>query len=202
MVSTRRGEYTTPEKAPPIPLPPPDEDDDNNNGGEGVAVGLSLNFDDDSSSVDDKESVDNEDVDYHNNYDHNDDNDDDKEEEAAPRNSKRRHGMMEEEGGGGGGEDEDSNEGALDEECVWLDQKSKSKMSDIELCNYYNTKLQKMGATSCSNPQCNCLAILRDGRARSSVARYLAWISRREKQERDMIVFEWYRYNSINLDKL
>jgi hypothetical protein len=59
MVTTRRGEYTTPEKAPPAPLPPPDEDDDdNNNGGEGVAVGASLNFDDESSSVDEMESVD------------------------------------------------------------------------------------------------------------------------------------------------
>ncbi len=38
-------------------LPPHDkEDDDNNNGGEGVAVGASLNYDNDSSSVDDKES--------------------------------------------------------------------------------------------------------------------------------------------------
>jgi len=103
---------------------------------------------------------------------------------------------MEEEGGGGSWDDEDNNEGALDEEFVWLDQKSKSKMSDVELRNYYNTVLQKMGATTCSNPKCNCLAILRDGRARSSVARYLAWISRREKHERDMILFEWYRYSS------
>ena len=55
MVSTRRGEYSTPEKAPPVPIPPPDEDDnDNNNWGEGVAAGASLNFDDNRSSVDDK----------------------------------------------------------------------------------------------------------------------------------------------------
>ena len=69
-------------------------------------------------------------------------------------------------------------------------------MSDIELRNYYNTELQKMGASTCSNPQCNCLAILCDGCAGSSVARYLAWFSRREKQVRDMIVFEWYMYSS------
>ncbi len=67
MVSTRHGEYTTPEKTLPH-LPPHDEDDDdNNNGGEGIAVGVSLKYDDDSSSVDDKESIDDEDTDYHNN---------------------------------------------------------------------------------------------------------------------------------------
>ncbi len=56
MVSTRCGEYTPPEKTPPLPLPPPDKDDDNNNnGGEGVAVGESLNYDNDSTSGDDKE---------------------------------------------------------------------------------------------------------------------------------------------------
>ena len=76
-----------------------------------------------------------------------------------------------------------------------MDQKSKSKMSDIELHNYYNTKLQKMGATTCSNPLCYCRVILHDGRACSSIARYLAWFSRREKQVMDMIVFEWYRYS-------
>jgi hypothetical protein len=78
------------------------------------------------------------------------------------------------------------------DECEWLDQNNKSKMSDIVLRNYYNTELQKMGTTTCSNPLCNCLC---DGRARSSVARYLAWFSRREKQVMDMIVFEWYRYS-------
>ena len=47
MVSTRRGEYTTPEKTPH--LPPHDEDDGNSSkGGEGIAVGASLNYDDDS----------------------------------------------------------------------------------------------------------------------------------------------------------
>ena len=80
--------------------------------------------------------------------------------------------------------------------CVRQDKKSKSKMSYVDQLNHFNTGLQKMGATTCSNPKCNCLAILRDGRARSSVARYLAWISRREKHERDMILFEWYRYSS------
>ena len=156
-------------------------------------MGAPLNYDDDSSSVDDNKSFNNEDDNYHNN---DDDDDDDEEIEAAPvGNSKRQQGTIEEDGGGGGGE-EDNNEGAWDE-CVWLDQKSKSKMSDIELRNYYNTELQKMGASTCSNPQCNCLAILRDGRARSSVLRYLAWFSRREKQVRDMIVFEWYRYSSF-----
>jgi hypothetical protein len=74
MVSTRRGEYTTPEKTPH--LPPHDEDDDdnnnNNNGGEGIAVGA-LNYDDNISSVDDKKSVDDEDNNYHNKYDEDND---------------------------------------------------------------------------------------------------------------------------------
>ncbi len=70
-------------------------------------------------------------------------------------------------------------------------------MSDVELRNHFNTELQKMGATTCSNPQCNCLAILHDGNARSSVMRYLTWFSQREpKHDRDLIIFEWYRYSS------
>jgi hypothetical protein len=69
-------------------------------------------------------------------------------------------------------------------------------MSDVELRNF-NTELQKMGETTCFNPQCNCLAILREGNVRSSVARYLTWFSQREpKYDTDMIVFEWYRYSS------
>ena len=53
-------------------------------------------------------------------------------------------------------------------------------MSDVELRNYFNTELEKIEATACSNPQCNCFAILCDGNARSSVARYLTWFSQRE----------------------
>ena len=60
--------------------------------------------------------------------------------------------------------------------CVRLDVKSKSKMSDIELHNYFNTELQKKGATTCSNPQSDCLAFLHDGfLVCSSVTRYLTW---------------------------
>ncbi len=65
-----------------------------------MGVGASLNYDDHSSSVNDKESIDNEDADYHNND--NDDDNDEEEEAAAVRNNKRRHGKMEEEGRGRG----------------------------------------------------------------------------------------------------
>ena len=58
----RRGEYTTPEKTPH--LPPHDKDDDNHNGWEGIAVGASLNYDEDSISVDYKEGINDEDDDY------------------------------------------------------------------------------------------------------------------------------------------
>jgi hypothetical protein len=47
-----------------------------------------------------------------------------------------------------------SNNERVWDECVWLDKKSKSKMSDIELHNHFNTELHKMGATTCSNPEC------------------------------------------------
>ena len=42
-----------------------------------------------------------------------------------------------------------------------LDVKSKSKMSDADLRNYFSSKLQKKGA-SCGNWDCNCLTILSD----------------------------------------
>ncbi len=83
-MSTRCGKYTTPEKTRPH-LPAHNEDNDNNNGGEGIAVGASLNYDDNSSSVNDKESIDNEDADYHNNYDDNDDNEEEEEAAQQPR---------------------------------------------------------------------------------------------------------------------
>jgi hypothetical protein len=119
-----------------------------------------LNYDDDSSSVGDKDSVDDEDDDYHNNYD--DDNDDKDEEAAAVRNNtKRRHGTMEEEGGGGGGEEDNDEEDVV---VTWLSMKGMSKMSDGELCSHFNTKLQKKESSICQNRQCDCLAILRNQR--------------------------------------
>ena len=141
MVSTRRGEYTTPEKAPPLPPPDEDDDDNNNGGGEGVAVGASLNYD--------NVGVDNEDYDsYHNN-----DNDDDEEEEmeAAPvRNTKRQHGTMMEEEEAGDEEDEEV-EGIY----VRLSVKSKSKMSDEDLLIHFDNRFEKKASSICPNSQCD-----------------------------------------------
>jgi hypothetical protein len=143
-------------------------------------VGASLNYDDDSISVDYKEGVnEDEDNDYHNNYDDDDNNNKEEEEAAAAvRNNKRRHGRMEEEGEGGGGGGEEDN----DEEVVvvmWLSVKVMSKMSDGEfLCTHFNTELQKNGSSICRNRQCNCLTILRNGNACLSIARFMTWFTR------------------------
>ena len=198
MVSTRRGEYTTPEKTPH--LPPHDEDNDNNNNnnnnnnrGEGVAVGASLNYDDNSSSVDDKESINDEDDNYHNNnYD--DDTNEEEEEAAAVRNNKRRHGTIEEEGGDGGREEDNEEEDVV---VMWLSVKVMSKMSDGELCTHFNTKLQKKGSSICQNRQCNCLAILHIGNARLSIARYMTWFARQTQYEQNSIVLQWIRYSTV-----
>ena len=77
-----------------------------------------------------------------------------------------------------------------------LDVKSKSNMSDAELCQFFNSELQKTEASNCGNRNCDCLAILTNGQVRSAVSRYLSWFWRRpSKYDRDMIVFEWYKYS-------
>jgi hypothetical protein len=77
-----------------------------------------------------------------------------------------------------------------------LDVKSKSNMSDGELCQYFNSKLQKTEASNCGNCNCDCLAILTDGQVHLAVSRYLSWFWRQpSKYDRDMIVFEWYKYS-------
>ncbi len=77
-----------------------------------------------------------------------------------------------------------------------LDIKSKSNMSDAELCQYFNSELQKMEASNCGNCNCDCLTILTNGQVRSAISRYLSWFWwRPSKYDRDMIVFEWYKYS-------
>jgi hypothetical protein len=176
MVSTRRGKYTTPEKAPH--LPHHNEDHNNSsNGGEGVAVRASLNYADHNSSVDDNVSVDNKDDDYHNN---DNDNDDEEEMEAAPvRNTKRQHGTIMEEEEAGDEEDEEV-EGIY----VRLSVKSKSKMSDEDLLIHFDNRFEKRASSICPNRQCDCLTILPNQNARSSVARYLAWFKRKRPMNR------------------
>ena len=194
MVSTRCGEYTTPDKTPHLPLPPPDEDDDNNNnGGEGVAVGASLSFDDDSSSVDNNVGVDNEDDDSYHNNDDDDDNEEEMEASQVRRNTKRQHGMMMEEEEAGDEEDEEV-EGIY----VRLSVKSKSKMSNEDLLIHFDNRFETRASSICPNSQCDCLAILRNRNARSAVARYVAWFKKKETYEQNSIVFEWYRYSSLH----
>jgi hypothetical protein len=79
-----------------------------------------------------------------------------------------------------------------------LDIKSKLKMSDTDLRNYFNSELQKKGASNCGNQDCDCFTILSDGQVHFAVARYLSWFWRRpSKYERDMILFKWYKYSSF-----
>ena len=71
-------------------------------------------------------------------------------------------------------------------------------MSDADLRNHFNSKLQKKGASNCGNQDCDCLTILSNGQVRSAVARYLSWFWRQpSKYKRNMILFEWYKYSSF-----
>ena len=54
-----------------------------------------------------------------------------------------------------------------------LDVKSKSKMNDADLCNYFNSELEKTEGY-CGNRDCNCLKILSNRRVRSAISRYLS----------------------------
>ncbi len=153
-------------------------------------MGALLTYENDGSNVVDDSGVDDEDYDYNNrNDDYVGDNDNGEEEEEATavRNNKHRHGTMEEEGGGG--EEEDK--------VIWLSMKSRSKMSDGELCTHFNTQLQKKGSSICPNRQCNCLALLHNGNARSSIVRYMTWFSRQTQYKQNSIVLQWIRYSTL-----
>ncbi len=101
---------------------------------------------------------------------------------------------MEEEGGGGGKEEDNDEEDVV---VMWLSVKVMSKISDGELCSHFNTDFQKMGSSICRNRQCNCLAILRNGNARSSIARYMTWFARQTPYEQNLIVLQWIRYSML-----
>ncbi len=93
---------------------------------------------------------------------------------------------------------EENNEDDNELTITRLDVKSKSKMSDADLCKYFNSELQKKGSSDCGNCDCDCLTILSDGQVRSAVSRYLSWFSRRpSKYKCDMILFKWYKYSSF-----
>mgnify|MGYP006172925053 CR=1 FL=1 len=78
-----------------------------------------------------------------------------------------------------------------------VERESYVKMSDGELCSHFNTDLQKKGSSICRNRQCNCLAILRNGNAHSSIARYMTWFARQTQYEQNSIVLQWIRYSTL-----
>ena len=112
----------------------------------------------------------------------------------------------------GGEEDNDEEDGVV----MWLSVKVMSKMSDGELCSHFNTNLQKKGSSIngelcshfntdlqkkgssiCRNRQCNCLAILRNGNAHSSTARYMTWFAWQTQYEQNSIFLQWIRFSTL-----
>jgi hypothetical protein len=153
-------------------------------------VGGGLNYNDDGISIDDnnadyvgedEDEVDDDAIGVN-------DNDDDK--AAAVRNNKRQHGTMEEEEAG----DDDEE---VEEKYVRLSVRSKSKISDTDLLIHFNTRFEKRASSICPNRQCDCLSILGNRNARSSIVRYFSWFKKKETYEQNSIVFEWYRYSSL-----
>ena len=51
--------------------------------------------------------------------------------------------------------------------------------------------------TQCANKRCTCLALLGDASARASIAKYLNHFKQRNKDKKDSIVFELFRYSSF-----
>ena len=97
-------------------------------------------------------------------------------------------------------EDDQSEENNEDDDRLMITRsnvKSKSKMSDTDLCQYFNSKIRKKGEGNCGNRNCNCLEILTNGQVRLKVWRYFLslfwWLP--FKQDHDIIIFEWYKYS-------
>ncbi len=53
------------------------------------------------------------------------------------------------------------------------------------------------GSSICPNRQCNCLAILRNGNAHSSIVRYMTWFAQQTQYEQNSIVLQWIRYSTL-----
>jgi hypothetical protein len=185
MVSTRRGDYSTPEKNPPRPLEcspasrqPGNEEDEAEEDEVMLAAvdyATSLTFDD-------------EQLYYENDVaagGNNDAGSDDR-------------GMNVDNGGDDRGLNDDEGEQQVKEEMgeAWerVTKKLKSQMSDDELCTYFDSQLRGVG--ECPNPGCNCVAIIADRDIRDSVVRYLCWFNAKTKYEQDSIVFKWFKYLS------
>ena len=97
----------------------------------------------------------------------------------------------------GGDDRDDEGEQQVEEEMgeAWerVTKKRKSQMSDDELRTYFDSHLRGVG--ECPNPSCNCIAIIADRDVRDSVVRYLCWFNAKTKYEQDSIVFEWFKYS-------
>ena len=72
-----------------------------------------------------------------------------------------------------------------------IKRKGKVIMSDLDLLNYYETKLGSGKSCSC---QGDCLRILDDQVIRTTVASYLVWFERKSKHEQDTIILQWMIY--------
>ena len=73
-----------------------------------------------------------------------------------------------------------------------LTRATKRAMSDIELCQYFETSLQNI--KECGNETCSCLQVLETAQIRLLVAKYLVWFERKPKQGQDTVLLDWYRY--------
>ena len=72
-----------------------------------------------------------------------------------------------------------------------LTTKAKKEMKQDELCQYFQTHLEKI---ECSNKKCNCLHVLKTVQVRRLVAEYIVWFERKRKYDQDSILLDWYRY--------
>jgi len=189
LVTTRCGDYITPEKNPPGPLEcspalrrPGDKEDEAEAEEEGEAVSAAVDY---AASL---LTFDNEQLCYENNV-------------AAGGNDDAGgddRGMNDDDGGDDrGGMNDDEGEQQVEEEMgeVWerVTKKRKSQMSNDELRAYFDSLLRGVG--ECPNPSCNCIAIIADSRViRDSVVRYFCWFNAKTKYEQDSIVFKWFKY--------
>jgi len=187
MVTTRHGDYITPEKNPPAPLKcspalrRPGDEDEEAEAKEGKAIS--------SAAVDYAASLtfNNKQLYYENDVAEggNDDTGGDHD-----------RGLNDDDGGNDRDEEgEQQVEEEMGEAWERVTKKRKSQMSNDELRTYFDSHLRGVG--ECPNPSCNCIAIIADSRdVRDSVVRYLCWFNAKTKYEQDSIVVEWLKYSS------
>jgi hypothetical protein len=185
MVTTRRGDYITPEKNPPGPLDcspalcqPGDEEEEADKAEEGKAISAAVNYAASLTFNDEQLYYENDVAEGGNDDTGGDD-----------------RGMND---GDGGNDRDDEGEQQVEEEMgeAWerVTKKRKSQISDDELRTYFDSHLR--GVVECPNPSCNCVAIIADRDVCDSVVRYICWFNAKTKYEQDSIVFEWFKYLS------